>query len=523
LLAISTAFSLIYVEKPHLISSALYKNPENRYKNKLKRSTGLNVFNKKIVVSLFFLFVFLSPFSKASDSLPDIGTVGAGTLTIAKEKEYGWAFLLMANQSLPIIHDPILNHYVNELGQNIVAHADSVKLPFSFFLVEDNEINAAAFLGGNVKIHTGLFLHAKNESELAGVVAHEVAHITQRHLARMLEQQSFSNPATLAAMAGSILLALVSPVAGMAALSTTMAVSLQSQINYTRQHEYEADRIGITTLYNAGYDPYGMANFFGTLAEKYKYASLPPQMLSTHPLPEARLAEARLRAAQLAPNTIKNDLSYQLSKARITVRFTDISGTSSIDFYKSQLKNKKYQLKEAAEYGLALAYFKNKDYQLAHDTITPLITAQPDNLFYLDFMMDALLALKQNEEAIQLLTAKQQQSPDNEVITLNLVVALQTAKQYQQAEKILALFLRSHPEHVLAHLLAIDLYKLTQDKAKEHAHKAQHLALKGLFRQASQEMGTALIYAKSNLDQARYSASIDLYKKQDIRLSELQK
>lgn len=481
------------------------------------------MFNKSIVISLFFLFVLLSTNTKASDSLPDIGTVGAGALTIEKEKEYGWAFLLMANQSLPIIHDPLLNYYINNLGQNIVSHADSVKLPFNFFLIQNDEINAAAFLGGNVKVHTGLFLHAKNESELAGVVAHEVAHITQRHLARMIEQQSFSNPATLAAVAGSILLALVSPAAGVAALNTTLAVSLQSQINYTRLHEYEADRIGITTLYNAGYDPYGMADFFSTLAEKYKYASMPPQMLSTHPLPETRLAEARLRAAQLKTQKVNSDLNYQLSKARVTVRFTSISGQAAIDLYKSQLKNNKYQIKEAAEYGLALAYFKNKQYQLGEERITPLINAQPNNLYYLDFMTDTLLALKKTDEAIKMLTPLQQQSPNNEVLTLNLVVVLQMAKQYQQAEKILSLFLRSNPEHVLAHILAIDLYKLTQDKAKEHAHRAQHLALKGLFRQASQEMGTALIYAKSSLDQARYSASIDYYKKQDIRLSALQK
>ena len=480
------------------------------------------MFSKSIIISVYFLFLLFSSVSQASNTLPDIGTVGAGALTIEKEKEYGWAFRLMANQALPMIHDPVLNHYIDSLGQNIVAHADSVKLPFYFFLIEDKEINAAAFLGGNVKIHTGLFLYAKNESELAGVVAHEVAHITQRHLARMLEQQSFSNPATMAAMAGSILLALVSPAAGMAALSTTMAVTMQSQINYTRLHEFEADRIGITTLYNAGYDPYGMANFFGKLAEKYKYASMPPQMLSTHPLPETRLAEARLRAGQLPPKKIKSNLSYQLSKARITVRYNNITGAAAISMYKRQLRNHKYQLREAAEYGLALAYFKNKNYIEAHKLAMQLLEKSPRNLFYIDFITDTAMALKQTDKAIKLLTPYQKQVPENAVLTLNLVIALQTLKQYEQAEKLLERFIRTHPKHVLAHLLAIDLYKLMKDRAKEHATKAQYLALQGRFREASQEMGSALVYAKSNLDQARYSASIDLYKKQDLRLKSLQ-
>jgi len=482
----------------------------------------VNVSNKSIIVPLFFLFLSLSTVTKASNTLPNIGTVGASALTIDQEKEYGWAFNLMANQALPIIHDPVLNYYIDDLGQNIVSHADSVRMPFRFFLVEDKEINAAAFLGGNVKIHTGLFIHAENESELAGVVAHEVAHITQRHLARMLEQQSYSNPATLAAMAGSLLLSLVSPAAGMAALSTSMAVTMQSQINYTRANEYEADRIGITTLHEAGYDPDGMADFFSKLAEKYKYASMPPQMLSTHPLPETRLAEARLRAAQLPTTKIKSSLNYQLSKARITVRYNKITPTAAIDYYQSQLKNKRYQIKEAAEYGLALAYFQNKDYQQAHDLITELMTKQPANLFYLDFITDTLTALKDTSTAVKLLTPYQQQTPDNAVVTLNLVLVLQTEKKYQQAEQLLERFIRSHPNHILAHLLAIDLYKLMKERAKEHAMKAQYLALQGRFREASQEMGSALVYTTSKLDQARYSASIDFYKKQDLRLQSLQ-
>lgn len=456
------------------------------------------------------------------NALPELGTVGASALTIEKEKDYGWAFSLMANQSLPIVRDPILNHYISELGQNLVAHSDSVKLPFNFFLIEDNEINAAAFLGGNVKIHTGLFLYANNESELAGVVAHEIAHITQRHLARMLEQQSYSNPATMAALAGSVLLALVSPAAGMAALSTSMAVSMQSQINYTRLHEYEADRIGIKTLYDSGYDPSGMADFFSKLAEKYKYASMPPQMLSTHPLPETRLAEARLRASQFKSRHIKNNLDYQLSKARITVRYGEMSPEVTLDFYKSMLKNRKYKLKEVAEYGLALAYFQNKNYVESHKVVLELLKQQENNLFYLDLLSDTSLALNKADAIIELLYGHYKRAPENAVIVLNLTNSLYINKQYKQAEQIIELFIRHNPKHVLAHIIAIDLYKAMKERAKEHATKAKYLALQGRFRDATQEMGSALVYTDSKLDQARYSALIESYKKDDLRLQALQ-
>lgn len=479
--------------------------------------------NKYLYLSFYVYLLIFCQSVNASNSLPDIGTVGASALTIEQEKEYGWAFRLMINQNLPIIHDPVLSLYIDELGQNLVSNADSVKLPFNFFLINNQEINAAAFLGGNVKIHSGLFLYAKNESELASVIAHEIAHITQRHLARMLEQQSFSNPATLASLAGSVLLSLVSPTAGFAALTSTMAISMQSQINYTRSHEYEADRIGIKTLAKAGYDPYGMANFFSKLAQKYQYASSKPEMLSTHPLTETRLAEARLRASQFATKHIKNSLDYQLSRARITVRYNKISADAAIDTYQSQIKNNNYEIKDAALYGLALAYFKKKNFEKADKIISELVNKKPDNLFYIDLLTDTSLALHKEDKIIPLLFEHYQQSPENSVYTLNLAHALKQNKQYDESEKIIELFIRSHPNHILAHQIAIDLYKKMNNKAKEYALRADYLALLGNFREASLKMSDALVYADKKLDQARYSAKIEIYKQNDLRLQQLQK
>jgi len=479
--------------------------------------------NKYKILTLLFSLLFLPPLTQAENKLPEIGTVGAGALTIAEEKEYGWAFQLMVNQKLPVIQDPVLNYYIDELGDNLVANADSVKLPFHFFLIKDKEINAAAFLGGNIKINSGLFLYATNESELASVIAHEIAHITQRHLARMLEQQSLSNPTSLAALAGSVLLSLVSPAAGVAALTTTLAITTQSQINYTRSHEYEADRIGIQTLVKAGYNPYGMAEFFSKLAQKYQYASALPEMLSTHPLTETRLAEARLRASQFPATQVKNSLDYQLSRARITVRYNNITAENAINIYQSELKNSTYQLKQAALYGLALSYFNNKDFKKSDEIASNLLTEQPNNLFYIDLLSDTSIALKQVDKIIPILTEHYKKSPENAVYVLNLTQALMVNNQFQEASKIIELFIRSHPNHTLAHRMAIDIYKKLQDKAKEFNVHAQYLALQGRFKEASQEMANALAYTDNKLDQARYSAKIEIYKQSDVRLQALQK
>lgn len=477
---------------------------------------------KTLRLALYVLLLFLSPFSLANNDLPEIGTVGSAALTIDQEKEYGWAFNLMANQSLPIIRDPVLNNYISQLGQNIVSHAESIKLPFKFFLIEDEEINAAAFLGGNVKINTGLFLYATTESELASVIAHEVAHVTQRHLARMLEQQSFSNPATLAAAVGSVLLSFVNPVAGIAALTTTLAINSQNSINYTRLHEYEADHIGIQILADAGYDPYGMATFFGKLAIKYQYSSTPSQILSTHPLTTTRITEARLRARQLSKGKIKASLNYQLAKARIAVRYHKTPSPILIERYERQLINDQDKLKEALQYGLALAYFQIKDYKKADKINEQLLNTDPHNLFYIDLATDIAIETDNLKEIITSLLSYEKRFSDNQVILLNLVIALQTDKQYKHAEKKLELFLRSHPKHLLAHQIAVDLYKRINNKVKEHATRAEYLALQGRFREASQEMGSALVYTKNRLDQARYTAKIEEFKVADIRLRSLQ-
>ncbi len=212
------------------------------------------------------LSLIISPSSMAHlpatyANLPSIGTAAAGTLTVDKEIEYGHAYMQMLRASQPLVLDPLLTEYVNSLGATLIANATDVKTPFEFFLVENKDINAFAFFGGYIGLHTGLFYHAQNESELASVVAHEIAHLTQRHLARAMEDQAQKTPFTVAALVGSLMLAIASPQAGIAAAQATTAASIQGQINYTRQNEKEADRIGIETLNRAGFDVHAMPAF----------------------------------------------------------------------------------------------------------------------------------------------------------------------------------------------------------------------------------------------------------------------
>ncbi|MCT7655880.1 M48 family metalloprotease [Oceanimonas sp. NS1] len=149
--------------------------------------------------------------AQADNSLPDIGTAGVSAMSVEREVRFGDAFSRFARANQPVVDDPVLNEYISDLGLKLLSQADSVRFPFRFLLIRDDSINASAFLGGVVQLHTGLFLYAESESELASVLAHEITHVTQRHIARYLESQSRGTPLTIAGLVGSVALAVVNP------------------------------------------------------------------------------------------------------------------------------------------------------------------------------------------------------------------------------------------------------------------------------------------------------------------------
>ena len=343
-------------------------------------------------------------------------------MTIEQEMQYGAAFMRLARANLPMIDDPILDEYINDLGTKLVSQADNVRFPFTFFLVKDNSINAAAFLGGKVKVHTGLFLYAENESELAGVLAHEISHVTQRHIARYMEDQSKTTPLSIAGLVGSIALAIVNPTIGIAAMSATMGMTMQSAINFTRENEYEADRIGINLMANAGFNPSGMATFFEKLAAETRYATSAPEMLMSHPVTEKRIAEARNRANNWKKKPVVSSDEFYLAKARIQTLYSDESAESVLTRVDQSLPKLRTGSQEwyAAEYAKALALMKQNNNDEAAKLIKQLIAKKPNELFFQDSFTDLQIDMKQYQEAIQRLKPFIAIMPNNPVIVFNL-------------------------------------------------------------------------------------------------------
>jgi len=455
--------------------------------------------------------------------LPDIGTTASSTLTIDQEIQYGDAYMRMIRASQPIVNDPVLNEYIDSLGHRLVANASDVKTPFTFFMIRDRNINAFAFFGGYVALHSGLFLHAQSESELASVVAHEIAHVTQRHLARSMEEQARRSPATMAALAGALLLAIASPEAGMAAVTAATAGNMQGQINYTRSNEKEADRFGISTLAKAGFDVNAMPRFFGRLADEYRYASKPPPMLLTHPLPEDRITDSRARAQNYPARRVDPSLNYHLARARIVARYTGIESKAAQDWFKRTQKKVAPNLKVAFEYGKALVHLDDNQLDQAALILNDLIKQDPHNLFYLDAMSDLYIAQKHADKAESLLKQALKSAPNNAVITINYANALLKQEKNEEAVKVLQRYTHDNPKDVNGwHLLSeanIHLGKSDEDLAA----RAEILALKANWNKAIQYYTQASQLAElGSLKQARYDARIDQLMVQRDRFLALQ-
>lgn len=457
----------------------------------------------------------------SKNKLPEIGISGASVISLEKERQIGQAMMRQLRASQPLIQDPILIEYINHLGNQLVKNAQDVNYAFKFFLINNNELNAFAFFGGHVGIHSGLLTTADNESELASVIAHEISHVTQRHLARRLESQSRSQSLSMAGMVSGILLALVNPTVGMAALSASMAVSQQASINYTRGNEKEADRVGIALLANSNFDPQGAPSFFSKMSAKYRYASKPPAMLLTHPLPESRIADARQRAHNYPAKQLAPSLQFELAKSRIQARYQG-NPKDNIDFFKEQLSKKRYKLKAAAKYGLAISYFENKQYQPAKELLESLKSQDKHNLFYIDVLTDVYLALKAYDAALTMLTNLTLYMPNNQVISLNYGNALLSAGKYEQAEVVLQDFLLVNPGNFIAYDLLTSVYRKQEKLALMHTTKAEVLALVGAYNKAVDELQTSYsLVEEQPLLQKRIKARILQLQEQENKLKRL--
>lgn len=253
----------------------------------------------------------------ASENLPDLGSPGLVLYDRDMEAELGRAFLTAIHTEYDMISDPVVVEYVRQIGEKIVSHISDGR-NYRFFVINRPEINAFAGPNGIIGINTGLILAAQSEDELASVIAHEIAHITQEHLSRRFEQFEQGNITNLASLLAAILIGTQNPSAGLATFIGGSSLALQEQLRFSRIHEHEADSIGLLLLSKSGYNPSAMTRFFDALHQKHNHTSRPPEILLTHPVTERRSALSAARADQLS-SVSEQHLSHGLIQSRLAL------------------------------------------------------------------------------------------------------------------------------------------------------------------------------------------------------------
>ncbi len=333
----------------------------------------INAFVKRALLSAIIAAVVFTSGAGADDiRLPDMGSPADAILTKTTEAQIGRAIMRDIRRSGQIVEDPHITEYINDIGHRIAAQTNDGGHEFTFFVVDDSRINAFALPGGYIGIHTGLLDATRSEDELAGVIAHEIAHVTQRHIARAIHANSRQSILTTALMLGAMILGVAGGDADVVqgAIAVAQGTAAQQQINFTRSNEYEADRIGIGALAEAGFDPHGMASFFEVMSRLQPGTpeTRMPEFLRTHPVTTARIAEARSRARDYSRVQSSDTTNYGLARARLRVASYE-TPEQAVDYFEQRADESQSDIER---YGLAVAYQQAGRYYAANTIFAEL-------------------------------------------------------------------------------------------------------------------------------------------------------
>ena len=402
-------------------------------------------------VWLFAAALCLCPtFATAHSSHPESAPSLAQNLTPTQANRIGRQFLASMLRTEGYISDPELNYYISNMGTAVASNATLTDTTISVHLVEDKQLNAYALPGGHITLNTGLLTLMSREGELAAVVAHEVAHISQKHFSRIIAKSSASGFPTLVAVLASIA---VGGEVGAAGLTAAVAASQSSQLAYTREFEREADAVGIKLLAKADYDPDDMARFFEKLG-RTEIGENAPEFLRTHPLSWNRIAEAENRAALYPKKEFPPQLRFQLFKAKVRAQYLDTDHEKTLQHFQSLHKNASTAIEiVAAQYGIALALTNLRQYAAAHNALGPLIHQYPQVIALQIAQADLDLRAGKTVQGVRRYAALTKRHPKASYLWRLYAEALLISGEAQQAKRVVRRQLRRNKDEILLYPL----------------------------------------------------------------------
>ena len=435
----------------------------------------------------------------ANNDLPELGDSTSGFVSQSQEHQLGRIWLRQLRAQTLTINDPLTISFIEELIFRIAPHSEVRDHRFEFVVIDQGELNAFAVPGGIIGINLGIFLHADDEDEVSSILAHELAHLSQRHFARQIENSERQAPIAIASLLASILLiASNNADAGFAGLIGSQAASIQSQLAYSREWEREADRTGMKTLVSSGLDPRAMSTMFQHMLAANRYNERPPEFLLTHPITDTRVSDAANRAQGFAIKKRTRSFNFLIMQQRAKIRYL-IPTADQLAYFDKQLKTTTNEKeKDSYRYSKAWVLFQARDYQPALASLLSISMENQDQPAVAILISQTLDQLEQSEKAITYLQDAYQLRPDSYPIAISLAKLM---SQHDQAKAALP-DIQRWSERRGTDPIIWDQLADTANKAKDlllaYRAKSEYFFLTGQKNKAIKQLQFAIEYAEKN-------------------------
>lgn len=444
---------------------------------------------------ILLLLLWISPCA-LSDGLPDLGDVSQASLTPLQERQIGQQSMMQIRASKQYLDDAEVNDYLNQLGGKLVENSPEPSLDFEFFAVNDYSVNAFALPGGFIGVNAGLILITQSESELASVLSHEISHVTQHHLARMIEAQSGNGLISLAAIAVAILAARTNPQVSEATIASVQAGNIQQQLNFTRAYEEEADRIGLQLLQKSGFNTHAMPEFLQRLQKATRLLDgNAPNYMRTHPITSDRIAEIENRIHDQPYRLIPDSLDFQLVRTKLIA--AQKTAPDAIAYFSDALGAQNYGNPIAQRYGLVSALLRNNEIERASREFSMLrkqAEANPvsrNNPMLATLEGQVLRATKNYSGALAFYRTAVQNFPQHRALIYDYADLLLQNNQAETAVKLLTEQLARYPRDTTLYELQARAYAMQGKVLEQHQAQAYSYAWQGNLYAAIEQLELA--------------------------------
>lgn len=426
----------------------------------------------------------------SAQGLPDLGEVSQAVFSPAIERRIGESIMERLRFDRSFHDDPVTIDYLNSLGNRLVLASPDSRQAFDFFLMLDPTVNAFALPGGFIGVHSGLIQTAQTESELASVLAHEVAHVTQRHIARMIASQEKNSLMTLAVLAIGILAARSNSQVGQALITGSQAASIQSQLDFSRDNEREADRVGLQILEKAGFDIRAMPVFMERMQRASRhYENNAPTFLRTHPVTTERIADLQNRTEGTAYRQVADSQLFQLVRARLRAMSDD--PRESVPYFEQALKERRFLNEAATRYGLALALTRAKEFRRAKAELATLRQFLPDEPAVAVLAGQILIAAGENQAALAHYKQAVALYSHYRALVYDYAEALIANRQAETALKLVDAELDKSREDARLYLLQAKSYAALGRRLLQHRAQAEAYVRRGQLGAAIEQLQLA--------------------------------